>query len=570
MMMVSNGFNFSPNGYYNPPKPQVTTKNYQEAIEYGDDKKYGGNGDGKLSDTELANIKKTFDYAADYYKNMYQQSGDAKYMAWSDHYSRDSKATDNMIKNFSVFATNLATAPGGSNFQTGGSNFQVTKDRLNELAGKDGDANTISLNDLAQTRFAGFKNDKLATRHYENAVRYGDDKKYGGNGDGKLDDKELANIKKTFDYATTYYKEQATKATTADEKAKFTAWSNYYANDAKAATNIDRESNLFMQDGDPSKPVNGSLPPVTTPLNLTMQRVQELAGKDGDANTLSIQDLAKAQFPNFTGDRPLLFTPFGVQYEEGQPIKYSPQQQPQYGGSGQPMMSDRDKSLQATQLARIEISNLAKQLFSMLENVNPESPTAQSVQQRLAGLQNEDNKLALQQQQLSSQPPMAGQYLPMVGQSLYGMNAPFPTAQDLTYLKAKADNPQAWDGAAFAQGAISRSTAVDTSRDGQISYAEAINSPDGLLGNGILRLPPDSPQTRALWDALSGPDGRVNPQELAAAILSVDGNANGTVTAQEADKFLQDTMAKLAQNPNAAISTYNNFQAGASAFGLDK
>ena len=29
-------------------------------------------------------------------------------------------------------------------------------------------------------------------------------------------------------------------------------------------------------------------------------------------------------------------------------------------------------------------------------------------------------------------------------------------------------------------------------------------------------------------------------------------------------------MAKLAQNPNAAISTYNNFQAGASAFGLDK
>ena len=110
----------------------------------------------------------------------------------------------------------------------------------------------------------------------------------------------------------------------------------------------------------------------------------------------------------------------------------------------------------------------------------------------------------------------------------------------------------------------------NTSRDGQISYAEAINSPDGLLGNGILRLPPDSPQTRALWDALSGPDGRVNPQELAAAILSVDGNANGTVTAQEADKFLQDTMAKLAQNPNAAISTYNNFQAGASAFGLDK
>ena len=313
MMMVSNGFNFSPNGYYNPPKPQVTTKNYQEAIEYGDDKKYGGNGDGKLSDTELANIKKTFDYAADYYKNMYQQSGDAKYMAWSDHYSRDSKATDNMIKNFSVF-----------------------------------------------------------------------------------------------------------------------------------------------QQADPS--VTGGV---------TDKGITTLARLDGRGETISLRDLAKQQFPNF------------------------------------------------------------------VENERPPFP-------------------------------------PMGGQSLYGMNAPFPTAQDLTYLKAKADNPQAWDGAAFAQGAISRSTAVDTSRDGQISYAEAINSPDGLLGNGILRLPPDSPQTRALWDALSGPDGKINPQELAATILSVDGNANGTVTAQEADKFLQDTMAKLAQNPNAAISTYNNFQAGASAFGLDK
>jgi len=167
-------------------------------------------------------------------------------------------------------------------------------------------------------------------------------------------------------------------------------------------------------------------------------------------------------------------------------------------------------------------------------------------------------------------PPMGGQYPPMGGQSPYGMQAPFPAAQDLTYLKAKAGNPQAWDGAAFAQGALSREAAVDTSKDGQISYAEAMNSPDGLLGNGILKLPPDSPQTRALWDALSGPDGKINPQELAAAILSVDGDTNGTVTAQEADKFLQDTMAKLAQNPNAVISTYNNFQAGASAFGLDK
>jgi len=316
-MMVSNGFNFPPNGYYNPPKPPVTTKNYQEALTYGDDKRYGGNGDGKLSATELTSIKKVFDYASDYYKNMYQQSGDAKYMAWSDHYKRDAVATDNMSKNFSVFAQNQSRVPGGAD-------FQVTKDRLNELAGKDGDANTISLNDLAQTRFAGFKNDKLATTNYQDAVKYGDDKRYGGNGDGKLDDKELANIKKTFDYATTYYKEQATKATTAEDKAKFTAWSNYYANDAKAVVNIQSQPNLFMEDGDPSKPINGSIPPLPTPLNLTLQRVQALAGKDGDASTLSIQDLAKAQYPNFTDNQPQTF-----------PIPYGGN--PQYGGYQQPM-----------------------------------------------------------------------------------------------------------------------------------------------------------------------------------------------------------------------------------------
>ena len=347
-MMVSNGFNFPPNGYYNPPKPPITTKNYQNALTYGDDKRYGGNGDGKLDATELTSIKKVFDYASDYYKNMYQQSGDAKYMAWADHYGRDSKATDNMSNNFSVFATNINPMPGGGD-------FKITKEGIEQLANKDGNGNTISLNDLAQTRFSGFQNDKLATTHYQDVVKYGDDKRYGGNGDGKLDDTELANIKKTFDYATTYYKDQATTATTAEDKAKFTAWSNYYANDAKAAVNIQSEQNLFMQDGDPSKPVNGSIPPIKTPLNLTMQRVQALAGKDGDASTLSIQDLAKAQYPNFTDNgQPQIFPmPYGGNPQYGgyqpqyagyqQPIDYSQQQamyynQPrQFGGQEMPL-----------------------------------------------------------------------------------------------------------------------------------------------------------------------------------------------------------------------------------------
>jgi hypothetical protein len=323
-MMVSNGFNFPPNGYYNPPKPPVITKNYQEALTYGDDKRYGGNGDGKLNKAELTSIKKVFDYASDYYKNMYQQSGDAKYLAWADHYGRDSKATQNMSNNFSVFATDHVNPPGTADLTIN----TITKDGIAQLAGKDGDANTISLNDLAKTRFSGFQNDKLATTHYQDVVKYGDDKRYGGNGDGKLEGSELSNIKKTFDYAATYYKDQATTATTADDKAKFTAWSNYYANDAKAAVNIQSEQNLFMKDGDPNKAIN--MMPV--PLNLTMQRVQELANKDGNASTLSIQDLAKAQYPNFTDNQPQIFPmPYGgnPQYG-GYQTQYDPYQQPMY------------------------------------------------------------------------------------------------------------------------------------------------------------------------------------------------------------------------------------------------
>jgi hypothetical protein len=326
MMMMMAGYNnysIPSTGYYNPPKPPVkppapiTTNNYQEVIKYGDAVEYGGNGDGKVSAEELVSIKEVFNYAADYYKNMYQQSGDAKYLAWADHYARDAKATDNIKNNFSVFQQ-------------------------------------------------------------------------------------------------------------ADSKVK---------------------------DG------------------VTTAGINNLASKDGQASDISLKDLAKQQFPNFIENDPL------------------------------PRRGD--------------------------------------------------------------EPRVATDGSP------YVLQTPFPAAQSLTYLQPKADNPNVWDGQAFATGAVNRTAGVDKGKDGTISYAEALNSPDGLLGNGLLKLPPDSAQTRALWDALSGPDGTVNPQELAAAILSVDGNVDGTVTAAEVDKFLQNIMTKLAQSPTAAVSVYNNMQANASALGLD-
>jgi len=578
MMMVSGNYNFPSNGYYNPPKPRVTTKNYQEALQYGDDAKYGGNGDGKLDATELTSIKKVFDYASDYYKNMYQQSGDTKYMAWSNHYSNSSTATGNMSKNFDAFATFKEVVRGG------GSAASITKEDIDQLANKDGNGNTISLNDLAKNspRSTEFKHDGLATAHYENTVNYGDDKRYGGDGDGTVDATELTNVKKTFDYAADYYKNQASLATSKADKEKFMAWSNYYGNDAKAAENMMNNMSAFQDNNfsyftvmkGPGEPPN---------FNATLDSIKELAGRDGNTETISLLDLARTRFPFFVeNDPPIeLGEPKGgphrpmynqpPQYGGGQYGQYPPMynQPPQYGGGqyGQyPPMYNQPPQYGGGQYGQYPpMGGQYPPMGGQYPSMSGQYPLMGEQYPPMGG----------QYPPMGGQyPPMGGQYPPMGGQPPYGMNAPFPAMQpqagDLTYLQTKAGNPQAWDGVAFAQGSVSRSSAVDTSRDGQISYAEAINSPDGLLGNGILRLPPDSPQTRALWDALSGPDGKINPQELAAAILSVDGNTNGTVTAQEANKFLQDTMARLAQNPNAAISTYNNFQARGNAFGLDK
>jgi hypothetical protein len=149
-------------------------------------------------------------------------------------------------------------------------------------------------------------------------------------------------------------------------------------------------------------------------------------------------------------------------------------------------------------------------------------------------------------------------------------SVPTPGTGEVKILKAKADNPNAWDGADFATTATNRATAVDTNKDKNISYQEALNNPDGLLGNGLLKLSGDSPEMRTFWDAISGPDGTVNPQELAAMMLSTDADGNGTITAQEADKFMKDTIAKGANNPKGVVNQYNNMQDTAEGFGLNK
>jgi hypothetical protein len=411
MMMVSGNYNFPSNGYYNPPKPQpsVITKNYQEAVKYGDDAKYGGNGDGKVDAAELTSIKKVFDYASDYYKNMYQQSGDTKYMAWSNHYSNSSTATGNMSKNFSIFQQADPSVRDG-----------VTDKGLTTLAGKDGNNSNISLNDLTKQRFAEFKNDGLATAHYEDAVKYGDDKKYGGNGDGKLDATELANIKKTFDYAADYYKDQAASTNNAADKDKFTAWSNYYSNDSKAVDNINNNMGLFQMSGI-SYDMRARLPGEPAQFDTNLKTIQELAGKDGDSESLSIKDLAKAQFPDFADNQPQIFPmPYGGKPQYGgfqAHMNILDQQQYQFG----------DRQNQMSYGGGYNQSQQYGGQYPPMYNQSPQYGGGQYGQ--YPPMYNQPPQYG--GGQYGQYPPMGGQYPPMGGQPPYDMNAPFPAMQGL-------------------------------------------------------------------------------------------------------------------------------------------
>jgi hypothetical protein len=399
MMMVSGNYNFPSNGYYNPPKPRVTTQNYQEAVKYGDDAKYGGNGDGQLDLAESNSIKKVFDYAADYYKNMYQQSGDTKYMAWSNHYSNSLTATENMNQNMSIFQ-----------FAFGDSDIagRITDKDITTLAGKDGNADEISLTDLAKPQFPNFQEGSLTTTNYENTVNYGDDKRYGGDGDGTVNATELTNVKKTFDYAADYYKNQASLATSKADKEKFMAWSNYYGNDAKAAENMMNNMSAFQDNNFAYAAVmkrHGEPPD----FNATLKSIKELAGKDGNTETISLRDLAKKEFRNFVENDP----PIELGEPKGGPHRPMYNQPPQYGGGqyGQyPPMYNQPPQYGGGQYGQ----------YPPMYNQPPQYGGGQYGQYP----------------PMYNQPPQYGggqygQYPPMYNQPPYDMNAPFPSIQGL-------------------------------------------------------------------------------------------------------------------------------------------
>jgi hypothetical protein len=109
---------------------------------------------------------------------------------------------------------------------------------------------------------------------------------------------------------------------------------------------------------------------------------------------------------------------------------------------------------------------------------------------------------------------------------------------------------------------------LDVDGDKQISYEEAMASPDGLLGNRQLNPRPGSSESMQIWASISGNDGKVNARELAATILSVDADSNGTVTNQETQALARELVQRT-NNPDMAARLYDYINEKGKRFGLD-
>jgi hypothetical protein len=249
-------------------------------------------------------------------------------------------------------------------------------------------------------------------------------------------------------------------------------------------------------------------------------------------------------------------------------------------------------------LNELVIFNNAQELFRIASNMQNQYATFASADPNgnggitLNGIQNIANKdgnpynvtyqdVSLQQPPYyNNQPPINYGYpMPQYGQlppyNSGGLPFPVPypvvpkAPEDLTYLRAKADNPNAWDGKQLAVGVNNRIAKLDVDEDGQISYDEAMASRDGLLGNGQLNLRPGSPESMRIWAGISGNDGKMNARELASTILSVDSDSDGTVTAKETFAFASELDQRVQDSGMAAIM-YDYIDQKGKRFGLDK
>ncbi|MCS6268118.1 MAG: TipAS antibiotic-recognition domain-containing protein [Vampirovibrio sp.] len=318
--------------------------------------------------------------------------------------------------------------------------------------------------------------------HYTTVAGASDQIEFGGNGDGKLDQQELALSVNQNARAANYYRNMFQATGNIQYKQAADVTTQFF----QASVNMQNEYNIFAN-ADPNG--NGGI---------TLNGIQNIANGDGNPYDVSPQDVG-LQPPPMNNGYPI--PPYG--------------QQPPYYNNQPPM-----------------------------NNGYPMTPYGQ-------------------QPYYNNKPPYGGGY---------PFPVPYPmipkVPEDLTYLQAKEDNPNAWDGKQLAVGINNRIGQLDVDGDKQISYEEAMASPDGLLGNGQLNPLPGSPESMRIWAGISGTDGKMNARELASTILSVDADSDGTVTAKETYAFSMELDQRV-QDSSMAARMYDYIDQKGKRFGLD-
>jgi hypothetical protein len=397
---------------------------------------------------------------------------------------------------------------------------------------------------------------------YASLVGSSDQPQLGGNGDGRLGRREIE-LRKSISYNEIILAQNDYQQT---GDFGFKILGDAYYQRWRTLTNLEQNFSIFAQ-ADPSG--NGQITP---------QGILNVAARDGDPTRLTAQDVNPTMMP-YGGMQPQYsqmpmpyggggmmggYPPAPMPYGGGQPLYNSPPPMMMpYGYPMQPYQQvSPDFTLQQISQNRSSLADTTQEMLGLLQELDPKSPNAIAIKQRLFALQDIDQKLEGQSQRVARQ---AG-YNPT---QLRDPNQIFVTdfilpSIELDVLKPQADNPDKWDAKQLAKDVQTRISQLDSNGDGQLSFQEGRGAKGGLLGNGVLKI-----GNEAVWATLAGPDGKISARELAAALVTVDYDSNGTVSTAENANFINSTSSNSFLAPSTVKGMYNDIDLKAQRIGLD-
>jgi hypothetical protein len=397
-------------------------------------------------------------------------------------------------------------------------------------------------------------NDEAA--FYASSINTFDKPQFGGNGDGRLDRREIE-IQKRALY-NSFMLSQNNYQQTGDVSYRIQGDLHYQ--NLRVMTNLEQNFSVFAQ-ADPSG--NGQI---------TAQGIYNVAARDGDPTRLTAQDVNPTMMP-YGGMQPQ-YNPMPMPYGGGQPMYNNAP--PMMMPNGYPMQAafpppmsrgyDPNITLQHIAQARTELAGTTKKMLGLLYDLDPKSPTVTALKERLFTMQDIDQKLDYQSQIAARQMGYNPAQLRAPGQ-VFAADLILPSIE-LDVLKPQADNPDKWDAKKLAQDVQARIAQLDRNGDGQLSFQEGVNARNGLLGNGVLRMPTGKGGA-SVWAALAGADGKMNARELAAALVSVDYDSNGTVSSLENKDFMNNLANGAFIAPSTVVGRYNDIDLKAQRIGLD-